>query len=157
MPLVSYAYFDGIEGSCTQAGREGSVEIRELEHIVEVPVDNNNATATGTRQHGGLKLTANIDKATPLLMKSVCNSSPIATVKIEFWEIDGEGKQVNYYNIEMENVRIVAGKTWYPCTDDEKKTNYKHMMTYTLRYDAINWIYTDGNLSHRDQWAEPTT
>lgn len=157
MPNTSYAYFDGIEGSCIQSGREGAIQILEMEHLVEINVDAKDATATGTRRHGAMKLVANIDKATPLLMECVCTSKTVPEVKIQFWTINDEGKEVNYYNIIMAKVRVVKAKTWYPNVDDEDTKTYKDMMTYELRYDKITWEYTDGNLQYSDEWKTPTT
>ncbi len=155
MPNPSYAYFDGIPGSCVQAGREESVTVLSMEHVVEIPVDVKDATATGTRRHGSIRLICNIDKATPLLMESVCLSKTIPKVKIEFWNIDETGTEVNYYNINLEKVRVVSAKHWFPNVDDERTTTYKDMMTYELRYDKIEWVYTDGNLSFSDEWKKP--
>lgn len=155
MPNTSYAFFDGIEGSCVQASREGSVQILSMEHVVEINVDVKDATATGTRRHGAMKLIANIDKATPLLMECVCTSKTIPTVSLQFFNISEEGKEVNYYNINMEKVRVVKAKTWYPNVDDESTKTYKDMMTYELRYDKISWEFTDGNLEFTDEWKSP--
>jgi type VI secretion system secreted protein Hcp len=155
MPQPSYAYFDGIDGSVEDAGREKSVMVLELDHIVEVPVDVKDASATGTRRHGSMKLVCNIDKATPRLMECVCFSKTIPKVKVEYWRTNNDGKQENYYNINLEAVRIVKAEHWFPNVDDAATTTYKDMMTYELRYDKIEWIYTDGNLSFADQWKKP--
>ncbi len=157
MPSKSYAYFEGIEGSCVQEGRQGSVEIVQMDHVVEIPVDPNNATATGTRRHGAVTLVGNIDKSTPLLMERVCTSKTIKKVKVEFWQIDENGVEQNYYNVEMTKVRVVKAETWFPNVDDRRTKQYKDMMTYDLRYDKITWTYTDGNLSFSDEWAKPNT
>lgn len=155
MPNPSYAYFDGIEGSCEQKGREGAVTILDMDHAVEIPVDVKDATATGTRRHGSMKLVANIDKATPLLFERVCKSDEIKKLKIEFWRTDATGKEVNYFNINMEKVRVVKAQLWFPNVDAKETANYKHMMSYSIRYDKIEWVYTDGNLAFADQWKAP--
>lgn len=155
MPNTSYLKLEGIEGSCAQKGREGTIQILSMEHVVEIPVDVKDATATGTRRHGGMNLVANIDKATPGLMECVCTNKAIPTAELWFFNIDDSGKEVNYYNIKMENVRIVSAKTWYPNVDDSKTSNYKDMMTYSFRYDKITWEFTDGNLAYTDSWNEP--
>lgn len=155
MPNPSYATFDGIEGSCSQAGREGAVQILSMNHVVEIAVDTKDASATGTRRHGAMELVANIDKATPLLMECVCSSKTVGEVTLQFWNINDEGKEVNYFNIKMEKVRVVKAQTWFPNVDDEETTTYKHMITYSLRYDKITWEYTDGNLQFSDEWKTP--
>lgn len=155
MPEPIYAYFDGIEGSCIQEGREGSVTILSMDHTVEIPVDVKDATATGTRRHGGIVLVANIDKATPLLYECVTRSKTISTVRLEYWQTDEGGNQVNYYTINLEKVRIVKVQNWFPNVDDSNTTTYKHMMTYELRYDKIEWAFTDGNIAWSDEWKKP--
>ena len=155
MPTPIYAYFDGIDGSNEQSGREKSVQILEANHVVEIPVDVKDASATSKRLHRAFELTANVDKATPLLAECVCNSKTIATVKLEYWRINEEGIEENYFNVEMEKVRIVKMKNWFPNVDYEPTGTYKHMMTYDLRYDKITWTYTDGNLSFSDEWKKP--
>ena len=154
MPNISNAYFDGIAGSCEQEGREESVQILSMDHKVEIPVDVKDATATGTRRHGAMKLVANIDKATSQIMKCLCTSTPIPEVKIEFWN-NPEGEEVNYFTIIMKTVRVTGVRVWYPNVDDEDTTTYKDMVDYHLRYDEIEWIYTDGNLSFKDNWKNP--
>ncbi len=146
MPIPTYAMFDGIEGSCTVTGREGTIEILSFEHIVDIPVDVKDSSATGTRRHDAVKLTANIDKATTGLMECVCSSKAL-----------NEGKQVNYYTINLENVRITSAKMWFPNVDDAPTKSYKHMMTYELRYEKIIWTFVDGNLEYSDAWKEPVT
>lgn len=129
--------------------------VLSFEHLVEIPVDVKDASATGTRRHGPIKLICNIDKATPGLLECVCQSKTIPKVKIEFWNTDDKGKQVNYYNINLEIVRVVKGLTWFPNVDDAATTTYKDMMTYELRYDKIQWEFLDGNLATTDEWRKP--
>lgn len=155
MPNASYAYFDGIKGSCTQDGRKDSVLVLSLDHTVEIPVDVKDATATGSRVHGAMELVCNIDAATPQLYECVSNSTEIKTVQIQYWHIDETGKEVNYFNINMEGVRIVKIKNWFPNIDDAATASYKDMINYSLRYNTIEWEYTDGNKSHKDEWQKP--
>ena len=155
MPLPIYAKFDGIEGSCQVKGREGTVEVLSFDHIVEVPVDVKDATATGTRRHGAVSLIANIDKATTGLIESTCTSKAIATVTIDFYTIGDDGKQKKYYTIKLEGSRCTSAHMWFPNVDDAPTKSYKHMMTYELRYEKITWTFLDGNLEFSDAWKEP--
>ncbi|MBN2719182.1 MAG: type VI secretion system tube protein Hcp [Deltaproteobacteria bacterium] len=155
MPNVSYAFVDGIPGSCKQEGREESIQILSLKHTVEIPVDVKDATATGTRRHGAMTLVANIDAATPLMMECVCTSKTIPTVEIKYFNINDEGLEQNYYTIKMEKVRVTKATHWYPNVDDETTKNYKDMIDYELRYDKITWMYTDGNKEFADTWLAP--
>jgi len=152
MAIASYAYFDGIEGSCDKEGREGSLEIVEMDHLVNIPVDPRDGSATSARQHHGVKLITNIDKATPLLMQSVCTSKVVPEVKIEFYQIDESGTETLYYTITMSTVRVISARTWFPNVLLPQNGEYKDMMDYELRYDKIEWTFADGNLSFADEW-----
>lgn len=155
MPLPCYATFDGIEGSVSQTGREGQVQILSFDHLVEIPVDVKDASATGTRRHGSIKLTANIDKATTGMMECVCTSKEIPSVTVAFYGINATGHEVNYYNVTLENARVTGANMWFPNVDDAPTKSYKHMMTYELRYEKITWTFVDGNLEFSDAWKEP--
>jgi len=155
MPEPIYAYFDGIEGSNTQEGREGAVQVVAFEHIVDIPVDAKDASATGTRRHGGIKLTCNVDKAITQLHECVTRSKTIDNVKLQFWQTDETGTQKDYYYLKLEKVRIVKARTWFPNVDDSPTATYKHMVDYELRYDKITWEFTDGNLAWSDEWKKP--
>ena len=155
MPLPCYAEIADIEGSVTRTGLEGNVQVLDFEHVVEIPVDVKDATATGTRRHDAVKLTCNIDKATTGLMECVCTSKAIPLITVKFYMISPAGKEVNYYNITLENVRVTSAKMWFPNVDDAPTKSYKHMMTYGLRYEKIIWTFVEGNLEFSDAWNEP--
>lgn len=153
MPNPSYAFFSNdIKGVCDVADMEDSIEILELYHAVEIPVDVKDASTTGTRRHGAMKLVANIDSATPLLMDCVCKSKVIDSVEIKFRRQTSAGEPEIYFTIAMETVRVTKVETWYPNVDDDRTTNYKDMVNYELRYDKIKWLYTDGNIEATDSW-----
>ena len=157
MPIPVYVKFDGIEGSCQVKGREGTVEVLEFDHTVDIPVDVKDATATGTRRHGAVTLTANVDKATSNMYEAVCTSKAIKSVEMDFYMIGDDGKQKKYYTVKLENARPTKVRLWFPNVDDAPTKTYKHMVTYELRYEKITWTFTDGNLEFADAWKEPVT
>ena len=155
MPLPIYAKFDGIDGSSKVKGREKTVECLAMDHIVEIPVDEKDSSATGARRHGAMKLTANVDKAYVNLMKHCTTSKPIKTVTVDFFEIDETGKQKKYLTTKMENSRVTGVRTYVPDVDDKGNASSKHRGEYELRYEKITWTYHDGNIEHSDEWKKP--
>jgi type VI secretion system secreted protein Hcp len=154
MPNMIYAKFGSIEGSCVQAKRQGYVEIVDMDHQIEIPVSTTDGTPTGTRRHRAMKLTAAIDAATPEMMKNVCTLTPIAKVDLKYYAIV-DGTEVNYFTVVLENAKVTAVRMWFPNVHNEDTKNYKHMVTYDLRYEKITWVYTDGNKETSDTWLEP--
>ena len=157
MPLPIYAKFDGIDGSCQVKDREDTVQVLALDHTIEVPVDVKDATATGARMHGAICLTMNVDKATPNLLESVCQSKTISTVDIDFYMIDEDGKQNKYFTMKLENARVTRHRMWFPNVDDKVTATYKHMVDIDLRYEKATWTWLDGNLEFSDAWKEPNS
>ncbi|MCB2186781.1 MAG: type VI secretion system tube protein Hcp [Deltaproteobacteria bacterium] len=157
MPLPIYVKFDGIDGSCQVQGRENTVQVLALDHLVHIPVDVKDASATGARQHGAMTMTANVDKAFPNLMKSCCTSQAIKTVTADFYQIDDQGQQKKYFTIKLENARVTDIKTWIPNVDDAATSTYKHMADYGLRYEKITWTIHDGNIEFSDEWKKPAS
>lgn len=157
MPLPAYAKIDGIKGSCTVKGREGTVQVLALDHDVTIPVDPKDSTATGAREHGAVELTADIDKAYVNMMKACCTSTAISSIELDFYEIGDDGKQKMYFKLKLDKARVTSVRTWFPNVDDKVTDKYKHMVTYGLRYEKITWTFSDGNIEYADAWKEPAT
>jgi type VI secretion system secreted protein Hcp len=151
----AYIYFEGIEGSCTQEGREGSCEVLAVDHQVNIPSDEKDATATGTRVYQPLVITKEIDKASVLLLECVARSKSIPRVRLEFWRTDETGTQMNYYNIQLEGVRITGVKTELLNVQYPENGPIKAREKVAIRYDKITWVWTDGNLAFTDEWRRP--
>lgn len=60
------------------------------------------------------------------------------------------GIEVEYFNIILENVKLT---TIAPSLSPGGKSS-THLETLELRYEAITWKYTDGNIIYRDSWND---
>src|SRR5690242_4214681 len=73
-----------IKGESTQTslGRQDSIECVYFEHEVITARESGSGLATGRRQYPPMKIAKRIDKASPLLMKALCENQVIeATFK----------------------------------------------------------------------------
>jgi type VI secretion system secreted protein Hcp len=144
----TYMEIDGIPGSVTVAGREGTVEVLNLNHRVYLPTDRDDGSITGTRKHDALEILKVIDKSSPLLMQRVCTGESIAKVTIKVYQISDAGEEIPFYQIELTKVKIASVQTSTSALDGEPLTLEK----VTIRYEKISWTYLDGNLMHADEW-----
>ncbi|CAN0626553.1 type VI secretion system secreted protein Hcp [Burkholderia multivorans] len=113
IPAYMWLKDDGgadIKGSVTVQGREGSVELVAFDHGVHIPTDGNTGKLTGTRIHLPITLTKETDAATPYLYKAVTSGQTLKSVEIKWYKIDDAGKEQEYFNTKLENVKIVAVK-----------------------------------------------
>jgi type VI secretion system secreted protein Hcp len=143
-----------IKGSVTVSGREGSVEVVAFDHAVKIPTDANTGKLTGTRVHEPIVFTKETDASTPYLYKAVSSGQTLKAVEIRWYKIDDAGKEKEYFNTKLENVKVV-GVT--PKMHDIKSPAFEkhnHLESIELRYEKITWSYKDGNIIHADSWNE---
>lgn len=72
-----------IIGDSLVAGRIGSVELKSVNHNVNIPTDSNTGRLTGTRLHSPITLQKEFDKITPLLYRALCLGSILKSATIK--------------------------------------------------------------------------
>ncbi len=58
------------------------------------------------------------------------------------------GIEAEYFNIILENLKITTVAP-YLVPNGRSSTHFESL---ELRYEAITWKYTDGNIIYRDAW-----
>ena len=85
MAMPSHLSLEGntqgkIEGSCEIEGREGTILVYALEHLINIPRDTHTGLPTGKRIHGALKITKEIDKSSPKLFQALTSGEQFSEV-----------------------------------------------------------------------------
>ena len=132
-----------IKGSVDVQGREGSIEVVALDHDVYIPTDNN----TG-------KLTKEIDASSPYLYKAVTTGQTLKTAEFKFYRINDAGQEVEYFNITLDNVKLVRVAPLMHDIKDPSREKHDHLERIEFRYEKITWTYKDGNIIHSASWNE---
>lgn len=157
IPAYMWIKDDGgadIKGSVTVQGREGSVEIIALDHGVSIPTDSNTGKLTGTRIHRPITFCKETDASTPYLYKAVASGQTLKSVEIKWYRIDDSGKEKEYFNTKLDNVKVVAVKAKMLDIKNPSYERHNHLEDVELRYETITWSYKDGNIIHKDTWNE---
>ena len=154
MPIPAYMVIDDVEGGCTVAGREGSIEVLAFDHEVRIPTDPDTGQLTGTRKHEAFKFVKAYDKSSPLLYKAVCEGLTYPNVKVEWFKIDDEGAEVCYFTHTLEQVKVCSVRPYMLNVKDKQYERYVHMEEVCMRYGKITWEYPDGGFMHSDSWLE---
>src|SRR5471032_1007422 len=97
-----------IIGDSLVAGRIGSVELKSVNHNVNIPTDSNTGRLTGTRLHSPITLQKEFDKITPLLYRALCLGSILKSATIKMYRILDSGVESEYFNIILDNVKVVG-------------------------------------------------
>ncbi|WP_072166246.1 type VI secretion system tube protein TssD [Erwinia sp. Leaf53] len=137
-----------IVGGCLMPARLGSIEIKSLTHNVSIPVDPSWGKLTSTRVHAPIVIQKEFDRTTPVLFRALCEGRTLKSATIKLYQIIDAGIEEEYFNILLENVKVT---NIAPCLLPGGMTS-THMETIELRYEAITWKHTGGNILYRDAW-----
>ena len=143
-----------IKGSVDVQGREGSIEVVALDHDVYIPTDNNTGKLTGTHTHKPFTFTKEIDVSSPYLYKAVTTGQTLKTAEFKFYRINDAGQEVEYFNITLDNVKLVRVAPLMHDIKDPARERHNHLERIEFRYEKITWTYKDGNIIHSDAWNE---
>jgi len=143
-----------IQGSVTQAGREGSMQIVEFAHNVSQAIDSASGLPSGKRQHRPIRVTKPVDKASPLLANALINNENLTSVRIDFWRPNSNGSEEQFYTVELVNARITSISQHHGSTPELLPTPTQE--TVTLVYDTIVWTWQGSGISAQDDWLTPT-
>lgn len=145
-----------IKGDVDITNREGSIEVLELMHSIELPVDNFSGKIMGKRLHSSYSFEKEVDSSSPYLYQSLTNGRKIRRAEFKFYKINNTGLEEHYFTTSLEGV-IVSGIT--PLMMDIKDTSWEkhnHHEYIDLRYNKITWGFIKGNIIHSDSWLERT-
>lgn len=164
LPLIASAALPGymtatgetqgeIKGSVTQAGREGSMKVEEFSHSVSQSIDSASGLPSGKRQHRPIRITKEIDKASPLLMTALTTNEKLTEVRIDFWRPSSSGVEDQYYTVELVNARVTNISQHQGSTGEFVPVEPTE--TVSLVYDKIIWTWQDGSITSEDDWIAP--
>lgn len=143
-----------LKGGVDVINRESSIEIKGFHHNLMIPTDNATGKVTGTRMHSPMLLVKEFDYSSPYLYKAVSTGQNLTSAEIKWYKINDAGQEVEYFNMFLEEVRIVSIS---PSMASPDNPNENHMETLELRYEKITWKHCDGNIMHTDAWNQRQT
>ncbi|WP_115193630.1 Hcp family type VI secretion system effector [Raoultella terrigena] len=142
-----------IVGGSMVLGREGSIEVKSLSHHLTIPTDRNTGKLTGTRIHTLILIQQEFDRTTPLLARAICRGVTLKSAEIKMYRTNEAGFEVEYFNMLLENVKV----TGFTPGLHPGVASGTHLENIEMRYETIQWKYTDGNIIFKDGWNERAT
>jgi len=140
MAYDAFLKIDGIPGESLDDKHKDWIEILGYSHEMTQP---SSATASsaggGTTErvdHGDLKITKHIDKASPKLYEALSKGTHIPSVIIEFCRAGGD--KLKYLEIKMEQVIIAAAR---PGGHSKHEDGFP-TEEIDFNYGKIKWTYT---------------
>ncbi|QAU24965.1 type VI secretion system tube protein Hcp [Dyella sp. M7H15-1] len=142
-----------IRGSSQVAGREGSIEVLGFRHGLHASADGVTGQLLGSRLHMPLVIEKEVDRSSPILYMRLARGDTLQSAEIKWYRVNEAGRETEYFNMTMRNVKIVAVTPEVPNIKNAPSQQHNHIEKLCLRYEEITWTYLDGNLQYRDAWS----
>jgi len=118
--------------------RDGWVKVLRFDHTVRIPVDYDEGELVGVRQHQPFRFVKPFDQATPLLANALTNGETLRTVKLHWYDNDGN----EFFTHELDQGKISKHRAFGSVPQE----------VVSLLYESITWRFTDGNIESTDNW-----
>lgn len=145
---------NSVKGLVDVKSREGSIEILELMHAVELPIDDLTGKITGTRFHGEMAFRKEIDCSSLYLYQGLTSGRNFRTAQFRYYRINYNGQEEEYFRTTLENCRATEIESFMLDIKDPQFEKQTHQEYVSLSYEKITWHYIDGNIIHNDSWKE---
>ena len=146
-----------VKGSVDVRGREGSIEISEIMHTVELPIDDLTGRITGPCCHGDMSFRKDLDSSSPYLSKGVSSGSKFKEAVFKYYRINVNGHEEEYFRVTLTDCRITDIDSFMLDIKDPLFEKYSHQEYVSVNYSKIEWRYLDGNIIHSHGWNERRT
>jgi len=143
-----------IKGSVDVWNREGSVEILGFGHGLHISTDSNTGKITGTRVHSALSFEKEFDSSSPYIYRAVAQGQTLKSAEIKWYRINDAGQEVEYFNMLLENVKVVSICPHMLDVKNPDTEKHNHLESVSMRYEKITWKYCDGHVKFSDAWNE---
>jgi len=143
-----------VKGSVDINDREGSIEVIELMHGIELPIDQHTEKIIAKALHGDYAIIKEVDSASSFLYQGVTTGKRYQKAQLSFYKINHNGQETEYFRTILENVRIKGIEPFMFDIKDAKFERHNHLEALYLSYEIITWHYFDGNIIHSDSWNE---
>ncbi len=153
-PSPAYMWVTGqnqgdIEGSVTIGGIEGAVKVYAMEHKVSIPTDDRGAP-TGTRVHGPLTITKELDKASPLLHQALSTGERLSDIELRFFRTTSSGAEEHYYTVKLKDAMIISINSRFSNANEEGSGELGYMEDVSFVYDKITWTWEPEGIESQD-------
>ena len=142
-----------IPGSSEKEGREGTIDIFELNWNIlrgsHIDFDGSQRQAI----HTAVRVFANIDKAMPALGKACADGRMLNEVIVEFYRIDPKTRsETKYYAHTLQTVQVTGVRIIVPNTLKLENESLRHGVVYDFNYDQIEFNYMPDSMVETISW-----
>jgi type VI secretion system secreted protein Hcp len=105
------------------------------------------------RAHAPLKITKELDRATPRLYDALVNNETLVEWELQFWRPGVSGQEEQHYTVQLFNAAIATIDFRMPDNRDPGLRELESYEVVSFVYQRIRWIWNDGALMAEDAWS----
>lgn len=157
MALSAYLTLTGthlgpIEGSSTQLGREGMIEVFAVNHAIVSPRDPTSGRPTGKRLHKPFTILKALDRASPALHSVLTQNENLVDVTLRFFRPSPDGTEAEVFIIRLRNATLSSMQTRMHHTYNPRFAAFPPLEELAFAYQRIEWTWLEGAVSGEDDW-----
>ena len=144
-----------IEGDSAQKGHEGALEcVYFSSSVATTQLTSGAGMATGRRTHGPIVIRKRIDRATPLLAKSLVQNE-VAAGTFRFYRTSDDGTEEHFFTIAFQQGRVSSQTTY--SSDNVAAAGVAgsspFMEEVQFVYRRVSWTYEPDGIVFEDSWS----
>ena len=165
MPMPCHMTLEGqnqgvIEGSSVIQGRENTILVYSLDHIIQIPRDQHTGLPTGKRVHLPMTIIKEVDKSSPKLYQALTSGEQFGDdskvgVTLDYYRISPSGNEEKYFTVKLHKAIIVSIEAFFPESFIPGNEPFKHMEKVSFTYEKIIWTWEPDGIEADDAWAVP--
>lgn len=156
MPGYAYMKVEGenqgeIKGASTAGGADKNehIEVRALDHSLKREFSSKNPHPTGAALHKPMKITKEVDQASPLLAQAMADNEKFTKIEIKWFNATGD----KYFTTSLENAYLVEMRTFKPDADlNPEIGSSPDLEECSFIYSKCTWTHDLASTSGSDDW-----
>lgn len=141
-----------IEGSVTQSGREGSIEVFGMRHAIISPRAPSRGRPIGKRLHKPYSITKAVDVSSPILHAVLTQNEVLTDVTLRFFRPAPAGDEEEVFMVRLRNATISSIQTRLQNTQNPRFGSYPMFEEIAFVYQRIEWTWLEGQVTSEDDW-----
>jgi type VI secretion system secreted protein Hcp len=147
-------------GVTMKGAPSGGIKVLKVSHSIVSPRDAASGLPTGKRQHKVLEVTIEVGPSSPQIFEALVKNETLSQVVFTARAPSGAGKEVNVYEIQLQNAQVASYKLIGGEREDAPAARpgasaSPDIMVVSFTYQRISWTWLEGGIVSQDDWDVP--
>jgi type VI secretion system secreted protein Hcp len=144
-----------IKGECTVEHSKDSIVCSAFESGCVAPFDAQTGMGTGRRRYTPVKITHEVDMASPGIWQALSSNEAIKEATLKFWKASLKGTPEHFYTIKLTNGRITGAKIRLLGQEEHESAKVPMQEDVEFTFQKIEWIHEKKSKMATDDWDKP--